>query len=223
MSDRLAAPEEPRGPLAGNPQSLVAILTTEHFTLQTARAATISETTARASLFLGTVSGALVALAFLGQVSSAGGAFFAFGLVLFPALLFLGLATYDRVLQTSIEDVAYAQRINRIRRCYLDGAPELAAWLAPAAGEGAAAAIGAGGMRPGRWQMLVTIAGTIGVINSVIVGVLVALLVGLLTRDATALAAAAGVAAFVLGVALHQRHQARRRLRTPSPFDRPGL
>jgi hypothetical protein len=223
MSERLPATEEPRGPLAGNPQSLAAILTTEHFTLQTARAASISETTGRASLFLGTVSGALVALAFIGQVSKAGGAFFAFGLVLFPALLFLGLATYDRVLQASIEDVAYAQRINRIRRCYLEGAPELAAWLAPAAGEGAAAAIGAGGMRPGRWQMLVTIAGTIGVINSVIVGVLVALLVGLLVSDATPLVAAAGVVAFLFGVALHERHQARRRLRTPSPFDRPGL
>jgi Flp pilus assembly protein TadB len=78
-------------------------------------------------------------------------------------------------------------------------------------------------MRPGRWQMLVTIAGTIGVINSVIVGVLVALLAGLLVHDATALVAAAGVVAFLLGVTLHQRHQARRRLRTPSPFDRPGI
>jgi hypothetical protein len=210
--------------LADNPSALVSFVTTEHFNLQTARATTISETTGRASLFLGTVSGALVALAFIGQVSRAGTAFFVFGLVLFPALLFLGLATFDRVLQSSIEDIAYAQRINRIRRFYLEAAPGLAGWLAPAAeGDGAAAAIRAGGMRAGPWQMLLTIAGTIGVINSVIVGVLAALVVTLAARDALAVAAAVGVAAFLAGVALHQRHQRRRRVAAPSPFDRPGL
>ena len=51
------------------PQAAVTFVTTEHFTLQGARAATISESTGRASTFLGSVSGGLVAL---GLVATAG-------------------------------------------------------------------------------------------------------------------------------------------------------
>jgi hypothetical protein len=40
----------------------VTFVTTEHFTLQGARAATIAESTGRASMFLASVSGGLVAL-----------------------------------------------------------------------------------------------------------------------------------------------------------------
>jgi hypothetical protein len=39
----------------------VTFVTTEHFTLQGARSSTISESTGRASMFLGSVSGGLVA------------------------------------------------------------------------------------------------------------------------------------------------------------------
>jgi hypothetical protein len=40
----------------------VTFVTTEHFTLQGARSSTISESTGRASVFLGAVSGGLIAL-----------------------------------------------------------------------------------------------------------------------------------------------------------------
>ena len=40
----------------------VTFVTTEHFTLQGARSSTIAEATGRATMFLGTVSGGLVAL-----------------------------------------------------------------------------------------------------------------------------------------------------------------
>jgi hypothetical protein len=48
-------------------QRLLQALTTEHFTLQTARSATIMESNGRSALFLSTVSSAVVALAFIGQ------------------------------------------------------------------------------------------------------------------------------------------------------------
>lgn len=67
------------------------MLTTEHFTLQGARSATISDASGRANPFLGSVSLALVALALVGQASQMGTPFFVFGLVLFPTLLLLGL------------------------------------------------------------------------------------------------------------------------------------
>jgi hypothetical protein len=43
----------------------VTFVTTEHFTLQTARAAMIAESTGRATMFLGSVSAGLVALGML--------------------------------------------------------------------------------------------------------------------------------------------------------------
>jgi len=50
----------------------IQILTTEHFTLQGARANTVSETNGRIAIFLGMVSSTLIALAFVGQISSLG-------------------------------------------------------------------------------------------------------------------------------------------------------
>ncbi len=107
--------------LRDNPQAAVTFATTEHFNLQTARAATISESNGRTSIFLGAMSAGLVALAFAGQASR--DALLTLGLVLFPVLFFLGLVTFERVLQSSIEDTMYLQRINRIRRFYVESAP----------------------------------------------------------------------------------------------------
>src|SRR6266567_4478596 len=104
---------------------LVAIMTTEHYTLQTGRSMTIAEANGRASLFVGAVSSGLVALAFVGQLSHLGTAFFVFSLVVLPTLFFMGLITFERVLQAGIEDVTYARGINRIRHLYLEYAPDM--------------------------------------------------------------------------------------------------
>ena len=72
-----------------------------------------------------TVSGALIAIAFAGQASSMGTAFFVFSLVLFPSLFFMGLFTFERVLQAGIEDLIYARGITRIRQLYLEHAPQM--------------------------------------------------------------------------------------------------
>jgi len=83
--------------------AIVTFMTTEHFVLQTARAATIAETNGRTALFLGSVSSVLVALAFFGQVSKLGPAFFVFGLVLLPALFFVGLVTFERAIRRRLK------------------------------------------------------------------------------------------------------------------------
>jgi hypothetical protein len=49
-----------------------------------------------------------------------GAAFFGFGLVLLPTLTFVGLVTFERTLQTSIEDTEYARRIALLRRYYFE-------------------------------------------------------------------------------------------------------
>ena len=105
------------GPAATPRPAAVTFATTEHFTLQTARGATIAETTGRASLFLGAVSAGLVAFAFAGQTSLT--SLYVFGLALFPVLFFLGLVTFRRALQASVADTLYLLRINRLRQFYL--------------------------------------------------------------------------------------------------------
>src|SRR5581483_4122492 len=108
----------------GDPRpSAVTFLTTEHFTLQGARAATIAESTGRASMFLLSVSGGLVALGLVATASRVGTAFYAFGLILLPTVTFVGFITFERVMQSGFEDLEYARRIARVRSYYFDQAP----------------------------------------------------------------------------------------------------
>ena len=103
-------------------QAVLTTLTTEHFTLQGARSQTVSESSSRASLYLFSVSSALVALGFVTQVSQAGEVFQLFALTVLPTLYFLGLSTFVRPLQSSVEDIVYGRAINRIRHYYLEEA-----------------------------------------------------------------------------------------------------
>jgi hypothetical protein len=48
-------------------------------------------------------------------MSRLGTAFYAFALILLPVLAFMGAVTFLRLVQSSIEDIAYAQRIARLR------------------------------------------------------------------------------------------------------------
>lgn len=95
-------------------RAAVTFVTTEHFTLQGARAATIAESTSRATMFVGSVSAGLVALGLIATAARMGTAFYAFGLVLLSTLSFVGLVTFQRVLQSGIEDYGYAERIARL-------------------------------------------------------------------------------------------------------------
>lgn len=103
----------------------ISFITTEHFTLQGARAATISESTGRASMFLGSVSAGLVALGLIAAAQNTGKAFNVVGLVLLFTLTFVGVVTFERALQCGIEDLGYAHRIARLRAYYFEQSPEL--------------------------------------------------------------------------------------------------
>src|SRR5215468_8474021 len=148
---------------------VISIMTTEHYNLQSGRAMTISDANGRASLFLGTVSTSLVALAFVGQISRSdaglGQAFYVFALVLFPSLVFLGLVTFERVLQSGIEDLVYARGINRIRHLYQEHAPEMQPYFILSAHDDDAGVMGNSAMRWGVWPMFLSTASMIAVIN----------------------------------------------------------
>lgn len=196
--------DAPRLPDADWVARAAQILPTEHFTLQGARAATISESTGRASMYLATVSSSLVALGFIGQSSSMGTAFDVFALVLLPTVFFLGLATMVRVTQSGVEDVLYGRGINRIRGFYLEYVPEAAPYLILGAHDDAEGVMRNMGIVPGRRQMFLTIAGTIGVINSVVAGAFLGLLTSLFDPP-LAVSAVVGAAAFGISVVAHTR------------------
>lgn len=107
-----------------NSQHLTQFLTTEHFTLQGARNATISEANGRLGHYLSIVGSAIVALAFVANVSSLGEAFFAFALIILPVIILLGFVTLIRTMQINIDYARLTQAINRIRHYYVDHAPD---------------------------------------------------------------------------------------------------
>ena len=167
----------------------VAFVTTEHFTLQGARASTISESIGRASMFLASLSGGLVALGLLATATHVGTAFYAFGLVLLPTCAVLGLVTFQRTLQSGIEDYGYARRIARLRAYYFDTAPELVPYLASV---GEPDRLRILGLTDGRWQTFRTIASTVGVITAVVAGSAVGLAVAVVSSGSLLAALATG-------------------------------
>lgn len=197
------------GPDKTTQEQILQFMTTEHFTLQTAKSATVAEANGRATLFLSTVSSAVVALAFIGQVSGIGEAFFLFGLVLFPSLFFLGFVTFERAIQTAIENMIHSRGINRIRHYYVELAPEIRPYLIHSTHDDVAGALYDMGIVPSNseWQHFVTNAGTVAVINSVLAGVFA----GMFSKFATPLSlyasAGLGIVVFAVSVAMHRRYQ----------------
>jgi hypothetical protein len=175
----------------------VTFVTTEHFTLQGARSSTIAEATGRATMFLGTVSGGLVALGLIATAGGVGAAFYAFGLILLPTLAFVGLVTFDRVLQSGIEDHGYARRVARLRGYYFEYAPELVGYLLSVP---PAERLRMQGLRGGWWQGFLTVAGMVAVVTAVLAGSTAGLLAAVVSGHSLVAALVAGVLVAVVAL-----------------------
>jgi hypothetical protein len=110
----------------------------------------------RIALYLGSLSSSLVALALVAQQLRFGDVFLVFVLTVLPALLFLGLVTYVRVLHNSVEDIIYARAINRIRHYYTEIDPTQAHYFLLA---GATAALALAFAARGVAPLLATVVG----------------------------------------------------------------
>ena len=171
--------------------AFMSALTTEHFVLQTAANATVSEAAARASLYVFSLSSALVALGFASQSPDV---FVPFIAIVLPAMFVLGVFTVLRLVDTALENMRCLAGIARIRRYYRGLSPEAAVYFAAYHGrwpEGHSDP----SLRLGPLMaFLSTSASMIAFINSVVAGVGVALLAGdRLGADQTALAMSLGV------------------------------
>ncbi len=185
---------------------LITIMTTEHYNLQMGRSMSISETNGRSSLFVGAVSSGLVALAFVGQLSHLGTAFFVFSLVVLPTLFLMGLITFERVRQSGSADVIYARGINRIRHLYLEYAPQMQPYFILSTHDDREGMFGQEAMRTSWVQGFLSIATMIAIINSALIGSFVGLLLAAFTFPLWVCSSVGGVV-FLGSVALHERYQ----------------
>ncbi len=185
---------------------LVSIITTEHYNLQTGRSMAIAETNGRASLFVGAVSSGLIALTFVGQISHLGMAFFVFSLVVIPTLVFMGLITFVRVLQSGSADITLARGVNRIRHLYLEHTPQLQPYFMLSAHDDRGETLSHEEMSTSWVQVFFNTAGMIAVINSVLIGSFVGLLLAVFSLPLW-VCTSAGVVTFLVSVVLHQRYQ----------------
>ncbi|GCE31138.1 hypothetical protein KDA_66220 [Dictyobacter alpinus] len=203
--------------------SIVAMMTTEHYNLQSGRAMTISESNGRSGLFLSTVSTALVALAFIAQISKLGTEFYVFALILLPSLFFIGLVTFERTVQVAIADITYARGINRIRHFYIEVAPQIADYFVQPYYDDETSVYGSEGATASWWPIFLTTSGMIAVIDSVIGGTLIGLLAYRFLALSLPISSLFGLFAFIALLILFLRYQwtrwgnAQRQLKTLFP------
>ena len=206
-------PVDPIGPATSQPeqrQAFMQALTTEHFTLQTARAVAVSEGNGRTALYVGALSSTLVALALVAQRSPLGEVFYAVALTVLPAVLFLGLVTYVRVLQSSIEDILYARAINRIRHYYTEIDPSQALYFLLSGRDDFRGALANMGVRDSWTQFLFTMPSAVAVINALLAGITVALAVVTTIGAPLPVTVLAGMAVGTTVLAVHLAYQVRR-------------
>jgi hypothetical protein len=187
---------------APDPVQLLTALSTEHFTLQGARSQTMSETSARASVYMYSVSSVLVALGFVSQVADGVGAVFnVFALTVLPTIYFLGCATYVRLVECGAEDLRYGMAINPIRGYYKELAGERADLFLLSGHDDAAGVFLNMGVSPDRRSPAFAFSTAVAVVNGVIGGAVAALTVGAVFEVPLWLATVAGVIVAVASIA----------------------
>ena len=196
--------------------ALLTTLTTEHFTLQSARSGTITESLGRTTIYLGSLSASLVTLALVFQGGSAVSDFRLFALVVLPALVFLGSVTFVRVVETGVEDAIYAQAINRIRHYYLELAGDDARYFVLGGNDDLQGGLANMGLSPSRLRPFYSAAGVVAVINSMVAGALAGIVLDVFV--ARGVAVIVGVLAAIAALGGHLRLGSGRFLRAMESF-----
>ncbi|MCJ9750661.1 hypothetical protein MOV61_08005 [Neorhizobium sp. BETTINA12A] len=189
--------------------TILQCMTTEHFVLQTARAATIQEANQRANLFLTSVSSVAIALSFVAQVTEMGMPFVLFSLILLPCLFFIGLVTFIRAVQVAIEDMVHARGMARIRHYYVDVAPIMQKYLIHSTHDDLSAVLVDKGFKPSPLQYFMTTAGMVSVVSSTVAGVFAGIFTTAVAGAGMALGLIAGTLALSARVFVLRRYHVR--------------
>ena len=166
------------------------ILSTEHWSLLTARSLVYNEAFARGGMFLAVLSATLVALGLISTGTGFSDAFLFVVAVVLALDLFVGLATLGRIAGASTEDLRYLQGMNRLRHAYFEMVPGLERYFITSGHDdfdSVAAHYGPSNARAhalrGIVHGLTTMPGMLSVILCGIVGVLIGDVTLLLTHD----------------------------------------
>jgi len=208
----------PPGASAGNadgaelsPAARLQILTTEHWSLLATRGMTWNEAFSRAQMFLSALSGGIVALALASQAMGFGSGFIVFALLLLPVLLFLGLATFVRLVDINNEDNLWVAGMNILRRAYLDAAPDLERYFVSGAYDDEASIMRTFGATAGSGAFVhgfVTTPGMLAVVDAVLAAVFAGTVAVALKLD-TGVVLGIGVIVFLISIALLVAYQFR--------------
>lgn len=202
----LVAADNSAKALPDRPSAFFNALLTEHFVLESARGITVSESSSRASLYLMTLSSSLVAFGFLAETPFATG----FLGTIIPVIVLLGIFTYERLVETSLEDVAALAAIQTIRQYYGGLLPGAASYFPIPTGPRAPNELLDIGGRRKPWKgVFFTMSSAIAVVNSIVAGAGIALLIFLLSSSQAG-AVSAGIGAAIFLVILHGLYQEKR-------------
>jgi len=157
---------------------LMQALGNQYGRLQSARGATIADSSSRTSLYLTSLTGAVVSLSFVAQASRFTETFFVFALVILPVVFFLGVITYYRVLQTGVEDVIYARAMSKIQQYFGDIDPAHADLFHASSVD--QVGLSSLGLFRLWWQQFLSSAAVVAIVNSVVAGAFIALVVAYL-------------------------------------------
>jgi hypothetical protein len=180
----------------------VQMMATEHWSLLASRNLAWTESFTRASMFLSTLSFAVVAMALIGQASGFGEEFRVFALVVLPVVLFLGIATSLRMDSANHHDVQCIIGMNRIRAGYLEIAPDLERFFVMGTTDDFEGIATTMSVLPRRSIILNLVGASptlLAVLNSVLVGAIVALAAMQVGAD-MGISLAVGGAAFLISL-----------------------
>jgi len=177
----------PPGPVTSldDPRALQ-ILSTEHWSLLSARSLAYNEAFTRGGMFLSFLSMSFVALALLSQAMSFDQQFLIIAAIVLAFDLIIGLTTYGRIIGANADDLRAVHGMSRIRHGYTQIAPVVAPYFITGIHDDPEGVMISYGSPPETYPAVIlygltTSGGMIGLISSMVGGVLagvLALLVG---------------------------------------------
>lgn len=172
-----------------DPPLRIQILAAEHWSLLATRSLTWNEMFTRAAMFITVLSASLVAIALVAQATSFASDARMFALLVLPVVDVLGLLTFIRLGEANTDDIGLVAAMNRLRRGYLEVAPELERYFTTSSHDDMAGILRSYGLgfRRGPVRFLAGTPALVGIINVVLTGAIAALAAASLLDGAIAM------------------------------------
>jgi hypothetical protein len=185
MAKPRGAPEAPESTPTPNPdemQRIAAVLTPEYGLLMASLGAEWSASLVRTSIYLAVLGASAAALGFAAQTGVDSSQFRTLALIVLPIVLFLGVATFIRLVQVQREAIVIITGINRIRHFFQTSVPAAKPYyVLPAHDDEIGLYRSPGTGMPGRVPrfrlvyLVVQTQGIVGLITGVVAGAVLAL------------------------------------------------